>query len=115
MLGLASKDIRWVKKTDKAQGPRRSDPSPDYPWTAEYVVPGTGLVNFKAAFEYMKLIGFSESFLHYSEYFVDVPGRPEPVSLLRPMVPSVISKELYIASLRRDYDYYVKVMAEAGF
>jgi sugar phosphate isomerase/epimerase len=114
MLGVASKDIRWAKKTDPTQGPRRSDPSADYPWTAEYVVPGTGLVNFKAAFEYIKLIGFAESFLHYSEYFVNVPGRPEPVSLLRPMVPSVVPKDLYIASLRRDYDYFVRVMAEAG-
>jgi len=56
------------------QGPRRSDPSQGWPWTAEYVAPGTGMVNFKAAFEYMKAIGFAGSFLHYSEYFVNVPA-----------------------------------------
>jgi hypothetical protein len=113
-LSIASKDIRWVKKTDPAQGPRRSDPSEDWPWTAEYVAPGTGMVNFKAAFDYMKAIGFSGSFLHYSEYFVSVPGG-KPVSLLRPNVPKEVPKELYIGSLRRDFDYYSRLLTQAGF
>jgi L-ribulose-5-phosphate 3-epimerase len=115
ILSIASKDIRWAKKTDKPQGPRRSDPSEDWPWTAEYVVPGTGMVNFKAAFGYMKAIGFAGSFLHYSEYFVNVPGKNEPVSLLRPNVPKDLPKELYITSLRRDYDFYSTLLAQAGF
>lgn len=115
ILSIASKDIRWAQKTDTAQGPRRSDPSEDWPWTAEYVVPGTGMVNFKAAFEYMKAIGFAGSFLHYTEYFVSVPGAKQPVSLLRPNVPKEVPKELYISSLRRDYDFYVKMLAQAGF
>jgi len=115
ILSMASKDIRWAKKTDTPQGPRRSDPSDDWPWTAEYVAPGTGMVNFKAAFQYMKAIGFAGSFLHYSEYFVNVPGAKEPVSLLRPNVPKEVPKDLYIASLRRDYDFYTKQLADAGF
>jgi sugar phosphate isomerase/epimerase len=115
ILSVASKDIRWAKKTDIPQGPRRSDPSTDWPWTADYVVPGTGMVNFKAAFEYMKSIGFSGSFLHYSEYFVNVPGRQEPVSLLRPNVPKDVPKDLYIASLRRDYDFFAKMISQAGY
>jgi len=114
VLAFASKDIRWAKKTDPAQGPRRSDPSEDWPWAAEYVAPGTGMVNFKAAFEYMKAIGFAGSFLHYSEYFVNVPGG-KPVSLLRPNVPKDVPKELYIGSLRRDFDYYSKMLTQAGF
>jgi hypothetical protein len=73
------------------------------------------MVHFKAAFDYMKAIGFAGSFLHYSEYFVNVPGAKEPVSLLRPNVPTVVSKELYISSLRRDYDFYSKLLAQAGF
>ena len=113
-LSIAGKDIRWVKKTDPAQGPRRSDPSEDWPWTAEYVAPGTGMVNFKAAFDYMKAIGFAGSFLHYSEYFVNVPGG-KPVSLLRPNVPKDVPKELYVTSLRRDFDYYSKMLTQAGF
>jgi sugar phosphate isomerase/epimerase len=84
VLSIAGKDIRWARKTDPAQGPRRSDPSDDWPWAAEYVVPGTGMVNFSAVFQYMKSIGFAGSFLHYSEYFVSVPGVTQPVSLLRP-------------------------------
>ena len=115
ILSIASTDIRWAKKTDTAQGPRRSDPGEDWPWTAEYVVPGTGMVNFKAAFQYMKAIGFAGSFLHYSEYFVNVPGVKQPVSLLRPNVPKDVPKELYISSLRRDYDFYSKMLAQAGF
>ena len=87
----------------------------DWPWTAEYVVPGTGMVNFKAAFEYMKAIGFAGSFLHYSEYFVSVPGAKAPVSLLRPNVPTEVPKDLYIANLRRDHDFYAKLIADAGF
>ena len=114
VLSIASKDIRWAKKTDVAQGPRRSDPSGDWPWTAEYVVPGTGMVNFKMAFEYMKATGFAGSFLHYSEYFVNVPGVAEPVSLLRPMVPTAVPKDLYIASIRRDHEFFTKLMADAG-
>jgi len=115
ILSIAGKDIRWAKKTDPPQGPRRSDPSQDWPWTAEYVAPGTGMVNFKAAFEYMKAIGFAGSFLHYSEYFVNVPGAKEPVSLLRPNIPKDVPKELYIGSLRRDFDFYSKMLADAGF
>jgi sugar phosphate isomerase/epimerase len=115
ILSIASKDIRWAKKTDTPQGPRRSDPSEDWPWTAEYVVPGTGMVNFKAAFEYMKAIGFAGSFLHYSEYFVDVPGASKSVSLLRPNVPKEVPKELYISCIRRDYDFFSKMLAQAGF
>ena len=115
ILSMAGKDILWAKKTDTPKGPRRSDPSDDWPWTAEYVVPGTGMVNFKAAFEYMKAIGFSGSFLHYSEYFVNVPGSANPVTLLRPNVPKEVPKELYIANLRRDHDFYAKLIADAGF
>lgn len=114
-LSIASKDIRWAKKTDPAQGPRRSDPSDDWPWTAEYVPPGAGMVNFKAAFEYMKAIGFAGSFLHYSEYFVNVPGAKQPVSLLRPNVPKDVPKDLYIASLRRDHDFFSQMLVDAGF
>ena len=73
------------------------------------------MVNFKAAFEYMKSIGFAGSFLHYSEYFVNVPGAKEPVSLLRPNVPKEVPKELYIASLKRDYDFYSKLLTQAGW
>jgi sugar phosphate isomerase/epimerase len=115
ILSIPSKDIRWAKKTDVPQGPRRSDPSQDWPWTAEYVVPGTGLVNFKMAFEYMKSIGFAGSFLHYSEYFLNVPGAKEPVSLLRPAVPKEVPKDLYIASVKRDYEFYKKLMADVGY
>src|SRR5262245_32389338 len=115
ILSIASKDIRWAKTTDTVQGPRRSDPSEDWPWTAEYVVPGTGMVNFKAAFEYMKTIGFAGSFLHYSEYFVEVPGASKPVSLLRPNVPREVPKELYISCLRRDNDFFSKMLTQAGF
>ena len=115
ILSIASKDILWAKKTAPEQGPRRSDPSEDWPWTAEYVVPGTGMVNFKAAFEYMKAIGFAGSFLHYSEYFVTPPGAKKPVSLLRPNVPKDLPKELYVSSLHRDFDFYSTMLREAGF
>lgn len=115
ILSIASKDIRWARKTDPPQGPRRSDPSEDWPWTAEYVVPGTGMVNFTAAFQYLKSIGFAGSFLHYSEYFVTAPGATHPVSLLRPKVPNEVPKDLYVTSLRRDHDFFAKLLADVGF
>jgi sugar phosphate isomerase/epimerase len=115
VLSIASKDIRWAKKADPPQGPRRSDPSDDWPWTAEYVVPGTGMVNFKMAFEYMKAINFCGSFLHYTEYFVNVPGASQPTSLLRPNVPKEVPKDLYIASVKRDYEFFVQQLKVAGF
>ena len=115
VLSMASKDIRWVKKTDVPQGPRRSDPSNDWPWAAEYVVPGTGMVPFKMAFEYMKAINYCGSFLHYSEYSVNVPGAAQPISLLRPNVPVEVPKALYIASVKRDYEFFTKLLADVGF
>jgi L-ribulose-5-phosphate 3-epimerase len=115
VLSIASKDIRWARKSDPAQGPRRSDPSDDWPWAAEYVRPGTGMVNFKMAFEYMKAMNYCGSFLHYSEYFVDVPGNPQPLSLLRPNVPKEIPKDVYIASVRRDYEFFSKLLKDVGY
>jgi hypothetical protein len=35
--------------------------------------------------------------------------------LLRPNVPKDLPKELYITSLRRDYDFYSTLLAQAGF
>lgn len=114
IVSISSNDIRWAKKVDPPQGPRRSDPSPDWPWAAEYVIPGTGMVNFKTAFDYLKAIGFAGSFLHYSEYFVNVPGASKPVSILRPKVPEEMSKEIYISNVRRDHDFYASLIAEAA-
>ena len=114
ILSIASNDIRWAKKTDPVRGPRRSDPSRDWPWAAEYVVPGTGMVNFRDHFAYLKSIGYAGSILHYSEYFVDVPGSTQPVSLLRPNVPRDVPKDLYISNVRRDFNFYSRILAEAG-
>jgi sugar phosphate isomerase/epimerase len=115
IVSIAGNDIRWAKKTDPPQGPRRSDPSQDWPWTAEYVIPGTGMVNFKDHFAYLKSIGYAGSILHYSEYFVDVPGANGPVSILRPNVPKDMPKSLYISNVHRDYEFYSRMLAEAGF
>jgi hypothetical protein len=73
------------------------------------------MVNFKATFDYMKAMNFAGSYLHYSEYFINVPGAKEPVSLLRPNVPKDVPKDLYISSLRRDHDFYTNMLAQAGF
>jgi len=63
----------------------------------------------------MKAINYCGSFLHYSEYFVNVPGRPQPVSLLRPNVPSEVPKTLYIASVKRDYEFFSRLLKDVGF
>ncbi len=113
-LAIACNDIRWVKKTDPVGGPRRSDPSESWPWTAEYVVPGTGMVNFQDHFAYLKSIGYAGPLIHYSEYFIDVPGASKPANLLQPNIPTEMPKELYISNVRRDCEFYSKTLAGAG-
>ena len=73
------------------------------------------MVPFKMAFEYMKTINYCGSFLHYSEYFVSVPGVARPVSLLRPNVPKEVPKELYVASIKRDYEFFTRQLTDVGF
>jgi hypothetical protein len=62
----------------------------------------------------MKAMNYCGSFLHYSEYFVSAPGKPQPVSLLRPMVPSEVPKDLDIASVGRDYEFFTKLLKDVG-
>ena len=74
ILSIAGNDIRWVKKTDHAwrSAPLRSEPG--LALDSRVRRPRHGMVNFPDHFAYLKSIGFAGSFLHYSEYFVDVPG-----------------------------------------
>jgi hypothetical protein len=36
-------------------------------------------------------------------------------SQVRPNVPKEVPKELYISCLRRDYDFFSKMLTQAGF
>jgi sugar phosphate isomerase/epimerase len=117
MLAMSLKDIKWVKKADAVRGPRRTDPSADWPWAAEYVVPGEGMVNFKSAFQYLKSITFAGPIFTYHEYFVEVPGAAQPVNMLGASMPNFkleMPKAQYVSCLRRDREFYTRLMADVG-
>jgi sugar phosphate isomerase/epimerase len=115
ITGVSLCDFRWVKKTDPEMGDRRTDADASWPWAAEWVKPGEGMVNFKAAFESLKLIGFSGPIHVFQEYRVDVPGRDARVNLLGNAIgtPLQMPREMFIGYLRRDQEFYSKLMAGA--
>ena len=117
MLSVAVHDFKWVKRSDPVRGMRRTDPSPDWPWTAEYVAPGQGMVNFKSAFEYLKSINFSGPIYIYFTYWVDVPGLAKPLDMWGGPVGQFqmpMTKSQYLSYLRRDRDFFESLMKSAG-
>jgi sugar phosphate isomerase/epimerase len=106
--GLSVKDFRWVK----GGGGRRAGA-----WSAEMVPGGEGMVDFSGMLSYFKSVGFAGPVELYQEYSVTVPGVAQPVNMLgtdfgkwRLEMP----KSEYISLLKRDVQFYSKVMADAG-
>jgi L-ribulose-5-phosphate 3-epimerase len=116
IVGFSLGDFKWVKKTDPVRGPRRTDADPSWPWAAEWVAPGDGMVNFKSTFESLKLTGFTGPIHVFNEYFVDVPTVADPVNMLGAAIGTYklqMPKELYVDYLKRDFDFYTKLMTDA--
>jgi L-ribulose-5-phosphate 3-epimerase len=117
VVGVSLCDFKWVRKTDPVRGPRRTDTDTGWSWAAEWVAPGEGMVNFKSAFESLKLIGFSGPIHVFYEYFVDVPGVTAPVNLLGAAIGSYkleMPRAQYVSYLRRDQEFYSRLMTKAG-
>jgi L-ribulose-5-phosphate 3-epimerase len=116
IVGFSLGDFRWVKKTDPVRGPRRTDADPSWAWAAEWVAPGDGMVNFKATFESLKTIGFTGPIHVFNEYFVYVPTVADPINMLGAGIGTYklqMPKELYVDYLKRDFDFYSKLMTDA--
>jgi sugar phosphate isomerase/epimerase len=106
--GLSVKDFRWVK----GGGGRRAGA-----WSAEMVPGGEGMVDFAGMLSYFKSVGFTGPVELYQEYSVTVPGVPQPVNMLGTNFGTwklEMPKSQYISLLKRDVQFYSKVMADAG-
>lgn len=96
---LSLKDMRWVKRTDA--------PPNEYAWRNEFVVPGTGMVNFRDMFTYFKSVGFAGPMEVYYEYLVDL-GNGRSMNMLGSRIGWTleIPRTQFISLLKRDVDFY---------
>lgn len=63
---LSVKDVRWTRDPGAA--------ADAWPWRAEFVPPGQGMVNFRDNFSYFKSVAFAGPVEVYFEYMVDLGG-----------------------------------------
>lgn len=96
---LSLKDMHWVKRTDA--------PANQYPWRHEFIVPGTGMVNFRDIFTYMKSVNFDGPMEMYFEYLVDLGGG-RSMNMLGSRIGWKLEmpKAQFTALLKRDVDFY---------
>jgi hypothetical protein len=73
------------------------------------------MVNFKAAFQSLKQIGFTGPIHAFHEYRVDVTGQDAQVNMLGSPIGKGLQmpRETYIGYLRRDREFFSKLMADA--
>ena len=96
---LSLKDMHWIKRTDA--------PANQYPWRHEFVVPGTGMVNFRDIFTYFKSVNFDGPMEMYYEYMVDL-GNGRSMNMLGSRIGWKLEmpKAQFISLLKRDVDFY---------
>jgi sugar phosphate isomerase/epimerase len=100
---LSLKDMLWIK---------RADARPDqYPWVHEFVVPGTGMVNFRDIFSYFKSVNFDGPLEVYYEYMVDLGGG-RSMNMLGSRIGWKLEmpKAQFISLMKRDVDFYRSVL-----
>jgi L-ribulose-5-phosphate 3-epimerase len=104
----AVKDFVWSKDL--------TVPPDTWPWWEEWVVPGTGMVNFRDIFAYFKKFGFSGPIEVYYQYMVRIGSRNSG-DLMNMLGKGFgkwqleIPKPQYIALLKRDLQFYRNVCA----
>jgi sugar phosphate isomerase/epimerase len=96
---LSLKDMHWIKRTGV--------PANQYPWRHEFVVPGTGMVNFRDMFTYFKSVNFDGPMEMYYEYMVDL-GNGQSMNMLGDRIGWKLEmpKAQFISLLKRDVDFY---------
>lgn len=107
---LSVKDCHWVK---------RSNPEPGkWPWFHEFVVPGTGMVNFPDFFTYFKSIGFTGPIETYFEYMAPIPGTSSTMNMLGTDYKKwklEVPEDYFLSLLKRDVQFYRGQLKTAGF
>jgi sugar phosphate isomerase/epimerase len=96
---LSLKDMHWVKRQDAPAG--------TYPWRNQFVVPGTGMVNFRDMFTYFKSVNFDGPMEVYYEYVVDL-GNGQSMNMLGDRIGWRLEmpKAQFVSLLKRDVDFY---------
>lgn len=106
---LSVKDVRWVRREGVAPG--------TWPWTAEFVPPGQGMVNFRDMFAYFKSTGFAGPIEVYYEYNVTLAdGRS--MNLLGTNYGTwrlEMPKAQFIGYLKRDLGFYRALLREVDW
>ena len=97
---LSVKDVHWVRRPDAPTGA--------WPWEAEFVPPGQGMVNFRDMFAYFKSVGFDGPVEVYYEYMVTLAGgrQMNMLGTNRGTWELEMPKAQFIALLKRDLDFY---------
>ena len=101
---LSLKDFHWVK---------RSNTPPDvWPWIAQFVPPGQGMVNFRDVFTYFKSAGFSGPIEVYFEYMADL-GNGQSMNMLGTDYGTwklEMPKAQFVSLFKRDVQFYRNLM-----
>jgi sugar phosphate isomerase/epimerase len=97
---LSVKDVRWMKRLDAA--------ADEWPWAAEFVPPGEGMVNFRDVFRYFKSVEFSGPIEVYFEYMVTLAnGRQmNMLGTNRGSWELEMPKAQFVSLLQRDLAFY---------
>lgn len=103
---LSTKDMHWIRRTGTAPG--------TWPWAAEFVPPGQGMVNHRDMFTYFKSVGFTGPIEVYYEYMADLEnGRS--MNMLGTDYGTwklEMPRPQFVALMRRDLDFYRALMRD---
>lgn len=106
---LSTKDMHWVKQSNV--------PRETWPWVAEFVPPGQGMVNHRDMFAYFKAVGFSGPIEVYFEYMADL-GDGRSMNMLGTDYGTwklEMPRAQFIALMRRDVEFYRALMRDIGW
>jgi sugar phosphate isomerase/epimerase len=106
VAALSVKDVHWVRRQDAAPG--------TWPWAAEFVPPGQGMVNFRDMFTLFKSVGFSGPIEVYYEYVVSL-ANGRSMDMLGTNFGTwelEMPKAQFITYLKRDLDFYRALLRE---
>jgi sugar phosphate isomerase/epimerase len=107
---LSVKDCHWVKSANPVPG--------KWPWSHEFVVPGTGMVNFHDFLAYFKSIDFTGPIEVYYEYMAQIPGTTATMNMLGTDFRKwklEVPEDYFLSLMKRDVDFYRNQLATVGF
>lgn len=90
----------------------------DWPWRAEFVPPGEGMVDFDRFFSFFRATGFAGPVEVYHEYKAPIPGSDDVFDMLGTNYGRwtlEVPRDYFVSLLKRDVDFYKAAMRKAGF